>query len=702
MLPLPAASQQFCAFRRLTILVVISALVLAVASQPAQAQNTTVTFWPTSTTPSTPDSGPDSAVELGLKFSASQAGTVTGLQFYKAATNTGTHTGHLWSSAGASLASVTFTGETASGWQQANFATPVVITAGTTYTISYHTSSGHYADTTQFFSSALSVSPLSAPVNAGVYVYGSGSSYPTSTWQASNYWVQPIINTGPLPPPALSSVTVSPGSVVGGNSSTGTVTLTSPAPSTGILVGLSSTNSTVPPSVTVTSGSTTATFTVTTQVVTGTTSAVITASYNGVNQTATLTETVVPVIAVTVTPGSVTLAEGGKQTFSDTVTGTTSTGVTWSTNGGTINSRGAYTAPNTAGIFTVTATSKANTAVSASATVTVTPPVVTVTVTPATISLAIDTTQQFKSTVTGASTKTVTWSTNGGTVTTGGDYTAPDAPGIYTLTATSTANPAVSASATITVTAQPTANVIFFDNFAGTTLSSDWTVISRHGEYSQSETECNIPSMVSVNNGLTITTEAQSTSCGDYFTAPSTWPYITGDIQWTSFNFTTGTVEIEARFPIVSTRLWPATWLLTSSCQYTNPLTGSTGITINGYHCPDIGQSGYHEVDMTECYTSSGWCQFHVANPSFGIGGGCDVVGGPYTVDTNWHLFTTVWTTTNISQYMDGNLITTCNQVISTPMFLIIQTQTGGVGGTPNSAYLPAMLQVSYVRVTQP
>jgi len=73
MLPLPAASQQFCAFRRLTILVVISALVLAVASQPAQAQNTTVTFWPTSTTPSTPDSGPDSAVELGLKFSARQA-----------------------------------------------------------------------------------------------------------------------------------------------------------------------------------------------------------------------------------------------------------------------------------------------------------------------------------------------------------------------------------------------------------------------------------------------------------------------------------------------------------------------------------------------------------------------------------------------------------------------------------------------------
>ena len=52
------------------------------------------------------------------------------------------------------------------------------------------------------------------------------------------------------------------------------------------------------------------------------------------------------------------------------------------------------------------------------------------------------------------------------------------------------------------------ANVIFYDNFPGTAIdTTKWTVISRHGEYSQSETECNDPSMVTVNNGLTITTE---------------------------------------------------------------------------------------------------------------------------------------------------------------------------------------------------
>jgi len=241
--------------------------------------------------------------------------------------------------------------------------------------------------------------------------------------------------------------------------------------------------------------------------------------------------------------------------------------------------------------------------------------------------------------------------------------------------------------------------VVFFDDFSGTALSPYWTVISRHGEYSQSETECNVPSMVSVNNGLSITTEAQGASCGDYFNAPSPWPYTTGDIQWTNLNFTYGTIEIRAKFPSVNTSLWPATWLLGSNCQYTNPLTGSTGVTIDGHNCPDLGASGYTEIDMTECYGSGGWCQFHVANPNFGIGNGCDAV---YSVDTNYHTFDTVWNSSGITQSMDGAAETNCNQQLSNPMFLLIQTQTGGVGGTPNNAHLPATLMVESVKVTQP
>jgi hypothetical protein len=242
--------------------------------------------------------------------------------------------------------------------------------------------------------------------------------------------------------------------------------------------------------------------------------------------------------------------------------------------------------------------------------------------------------------------------------------------------------------------------VVFFDTFAGTTLSPNWTVISRHGEYLQNETECNIPQQVTVASGLTITTAAQTWTCGDFhpdgtvWRTPSAWPYITGDVQWTSLNFTYGTVEIRAKFPAAATSLWPATWLLGSNCQSTNPYTGDTGVGT----CPNVASSGYTEIDMTECY-GSGWCQFHVANPGFGIGNGCDAT---YTVDTNFHTFDTVWNASGITQYMDGVAVTTCKQKLSNPMFLIIQTQTGGSGGTPNNALLPATLVVDYVKVTQP
>jgi len=101
----------------------------------------------------------------------------------------------------------------------------------------------------------------------------------------------------PPPPPApasLSAVSVSPTSVAGGNKATGTVTLTSAAPSGGAVVTLSSANpsvAAVPVSVTVAAGASSVTFTVTTSAVTANTSVVITATYSGVSRTSTLTVT---------------------------------------------------------------------------------------------------------------------------------------------------------------------------------------------------------------------------------------------------------------------------------------------------------------------------------------------------------------------------------------------------------------------------
>src|SRR5262249_31179900 len=83
-------------------------------------------------------------VEVGTKFRSDVPGTISGVRFYKGPGDTAAHTGSLWSANGTLLATGTFTGETASGWQQLNFATPVAIAANTTYVVSYHSSGPYY------------------------------------------------------------------------------------------------------------------------------------------------------------------------------------------------------------------------------------------------------------------------------------------------------------------------------------------------------------------------------------------------------------------------------------------------------------------------------------------------------------------------------------------------------------------------------
>ena len=60
-----------------------------------------------------------------MKFRSDEDGFITALRFYKQPNNTGTHVGHLWSGTGQLLAAATFTGETASGWQQVELPNPV-------------------------------------------------------------------------------------------------------------------------------------------------------------------------------------------------------------------------------------------------------------------------------------------------------------------------------------------------------------------------------------------------------------------------------------------------------------------------------------------------------------------------------------------------------------------------------------------------
>jgi hypothetical protein len=120
-------------------------------------------------------------------------GYVTGIRFYKGSGNTGTHVANLWTSSGSRIATATFTSETASGWQQVNFSTPVAITANTDYVASYHTNVGHYSHDYNYFSGkGRDNAPLHVPANGGVYAYGANSVFPYETYQSSNYWVDVV------------------------------------------------------------------------------------------------------------------------------------------------------------------------------------------------------------------------------------------------------------------------------------------------------------------------------------------------------------------------------------------------------------------------------------------------------------------------------------------------------------------------------
>jgi len=158
-------------------------------------------LFPLSSTPTTHTD--TNAVEVGVKFTATTPGTINGIRFYKTSLNTGTHIGSLWTSAGVLLAQATFTGETATGWQQVLFGTPVTITPGTTYIASYFAPVGRYARNASFFTTAYARGPLTAPSGTnGVFRYTAVPAFPSNSSMSSNYWVDVV-----FVPTALRKVT---------------------------------------------------------------------------------------------------------------------------------------------------------------------------------------------------------------------------------------------------------------------------------------------------------------------------------------------------------------------------------------------------------------------------------------------------------------------------------------------------------------
>jgi|WetSurMetagenome_2_1015567.scaffolds.fasta_scaffold391101_1 hypothetical protein len=184
-------------------------------------------------------------------------------------------------------------------------------------------------------------------------------------------------------------------------------------------------------------------------------------------------------IVVATAPLEASVQPGQSVKFTARVTGTADPSVTWSVDeadGGSVDSAGLYTAPAVEGTFHVRAesASAAGSAAPAASTASLGPTTlskkggtasvvrvgkggaaqaVAVSLSPATATLDACKGQVFAATVTGASNTNVTWTVGeaGGGSVTNGIYTAPEVPGIYTVTATSVSDPTKTAQATITV-----------------------------------------------------------------------------------------------------------------------------------------------------------------------------------------------------------------------------------------------------------
>jgi uncharacterized repeat protein (TIGR01451 family) len=148
----------------------------------------------------------------------------------------------------------------------------------------------------------------SSPETNQATVSGGGSASAAAT---DSTIIQPIV---------LTSISISPPTVISTNTATLTVTLTAPAPAGGTVVTLSSNNTSgfnPPASITIPAGQTTGTATVTAGTVSASTSITVTGNYGG-TQTGSVTVLPLPTVsAVSISPSSI--AGGGSATVSVTL-----------------------------------------------------------------------------------------------------------------------------------------------------------------------------------------------------------------------------------------------------------------------------------------------------------------------------------------------------------------------------------------------
>ena len=243
-----------------------------------------------------------------------------------------------------------------------------------------------------------------------------------------------------------------------------------------------------------------------------------------------------------------------------------------------------------------------------------------------------------------------------------------------------TATVGVSSSGAQPVGVPGTWNMVFSDEFNGTSLDlTKWRPNWNGGTdtaitppVNGSETACYDPQQVTESNG-----ELDLTAVANPCTANGrTFPYRSGMIESNGkYSFSHGAFEARIWTPAGS-GMWPAFW----SDGQSWPLDG--------------------EIDVLEAYGTDASSSFHYHYPGGGPGGNSTVPGST----AGWHTYAADWESGVITWYYDGqpvwrltdSMLTGGSSIVSAPQYLILN-----LGLNSSQSAVPATMRVDYVRVWQ-
>ncbi|WP_379628746.1 glycoside hydrolase family 16 protein [Pseudonocardia sp. GCM10023141] len=260
------------------------------------------------------------------------------------------------------------------------------------------------------------------------------------------------------------------------------------------------------------------------------------------------------------------------------------------------------------------------------------------------------------------------------------------APGPATATPKTAAPPTSGAHPGNVPAVGPNSTYLFDDEFDDNVVDQNaWGVLNRGGDASNNEAQCYKPSNVAETGGSLTIKSLVDSSCKGY-------KYTSGMVQWKTFKFHYGSIEIRAK-QSGGTGSWPAQWLLGSDCQQANMTTEENSFGCNWPH------PGSDEIDIAEFKTDGSTVNWQ--NVISGDSGFKTCKPTVSDASQNWHVYGLTWRANSLIWQVDGK--TTCTQtdaVPTKPMFLIMNNAMGGDGGGHvEESDFPQQLQIDYVRV---